>query len=403
MLKLLAFGLLAGGIADLATHLVTPFVAQAARAARVVEYPTARRIQRRPVPRLGGLALAVGLVLAAGAVSLARWTEWGGRVEGGDLLAFGFSTALVFLVGFADDIYGAALWRRLAMVLMASSVVVLAGWRFTAIGVPFGGTVDLGVAGPVLTVAWIAGVTVVVGLIDGLDGLAGGVVAVIAATLMVYGALQGNVFTVILMGAVTGACAAFLRWNARGEILMGSSGSLTLGFILGAMTVHASLKAPAAVAVLAPILALGVPVMDAVFVVAERILRRPRGYLGRRTGRVLGGAGHVHHLLAEWVPGRTVAVWGMYALVVASCLAAMIVVVRESAELGAVLVFLEAVVVAGLRRAGYAARARAQARARRRAACDLVQTESGSMAVVGDDGVLSFAGRDGGPVDLVEG
>ena len=136
--------------------------------------------------------------------------------------------------------------------------------------------------GAVVSLLWIVGVTNAINLIDGLDGLAGGVVAIIADSLLAYALLQGNLRTVILMAATAGACIGFLRHNwAPARIFMGDSGSLTLGFLLAAISVHSSLKAPAAVAILVPILALGVPVIDTLLVMGVRFLDRPKGRLAR--------------------------------------------------------------------------------------------------------------------------
>ena len=403
MLKLILFGLLAFGIANVATHLATPFAADAARAARVMDYPGGRRRHRGAVPRLGGLGIAVGLVLSTGAVALALWREWGAGIGRGELLAFALATGLVFLVGLADDVYGPPFWQRLAAEFMAAAVIVAAGWQFTVLGLPVVGTVHLGVLGPVITVLWIAGVTNAVNLIDGLDGLAAGIVAVIAASLMLYASVQHNVFTVLLMGAVAGACTGFLPWNLRGEVFMGDAGSLTLGFILAVMTVHSSLKAPAAVAILVPILALGVPVIDTLLVMLVRFVQAPRGKLARRALRMFrGDRNHIHHLLAEWAPNRKAVVWVMYAMVAASCAGAMVVVIGKSADVGLALVAAELVVIVLLRRAGYAARARQQAREQRREVREQMLGVAAPLRASADQGVLSFADREGGRQEVAK-
>ena len=169
------------------------------------------------------------------------------------------------------------------------------------------GDVELGIFGEVVSLLWIVGVTNAINLLDGLDGLAGGVVAIVATGLLVYAVdLQDNLLAMVLMAAIVGACVGFLRHNwAPARIFMGDSGSLTLGFLLAAMSVHSSLKAPAAVAILVPILALGLPVMDTLLVMLVRFLDRPHGPFVDRFLRMFhADRNHLHHVLEPFMARR---------------------------------------------------------------------------------------------------
>ena len=118
--------------------------------------------------------------------------------------------------------------------------------------------------------------------------MAGGVAAIVAASLLAYSLVQGNQGTSILFAGVFGACLGFLWHNWEpARIFLGDSGSLTLGFLFGAMTAHSSIKAPAAVAILVPILALGLPVIDTLLVMALRFVEGRGRPLAGRVARVV--------------------------------------------------------------------------------------------------------------------
>src|SRR5262249_45772064 len=152
---------------------------------------------------------------------------------------------------------------------------------------PYWGNVPLGLLGGLGTMLWIVGVTNAINLLDGLDGLAGGVAAIIATSLLVFGLIQANTLMVILTAAIVGACLGFLRHNwAPARIYMGDSGSLMLGFLLAVMSLHASIKGAATVAILVPLLALGLPVIDTLLVMAVRFVEKPQGSPVRRFARM---------------------------------------------------------------------------------------------------------------------
>ncbi len=270
-------------VAAFVTHLLVPVVTGLAIRLRAMDQPGVRKLHDSAVPRLGGVAIMGGLGIAAGFAALGHWTTWAARIGGKELLALVAGTLLVFLVGVVDDLRGVGSGTKFLVELAAAGLLVGAGWSFGVLRLPFVGGIDLGLFGPIVSLLWIVGVTNAINLIDGLDGLAGGVVAIISVSMLAYAALQGSPGSVVLMAATAGACLGFLRHNWEpARIFMGDSGALTLGFLLAAMSVHSALKAPAAVAIVVPILALGVPVMDTLLVMAVRFLDRPQGRPLRR-------------------------------------------------------------------------------------------------------------------------
>lgn len=364
---ILPYALGAAFVAALATNLMVPMVTRLAVALRALDHPGERRHQASSVPRLGGVAIAFGIGVAILVAAATRWRQWGTHVGEAELMALILGAGLVFLVGVVDDLVGVSAAKKFLFQLLAAWMLVRVGWTFEVLRLPGIGEIDLGLFGGVVSVVWIVGVTNAINLIDGLDGLAGGVVTIISVSFLGYAMLQGNPGTVILMAAVAGSCAGFLRHNWEpARIFMGDSGSLTLGFLLAATSVHSSLKAPAAVAILVPILALGVPVMDTLLVMAVRFLDRPKGPV---TGRFLrmfhADRNHLHHLLSHFGGERSRIVAVIYAVVLSFCGLALVVAVTGQTTLGVALVALEFSVILAMRQAGLAIQARRLARLQR--------------------------------------
>jgi UDP-GlcNAc:undecaprenyl-phosphate/decaprenyl-phosphate GlcNAc-1-phosphate transferase len=365
--EILLYAVGAAFLAALVTNLMVPPITRLAIALRALDHPDGRKLQSGAVPRLGGVAIAVGLALGAGAAAVSRWSHLGTAISRGELLALFLGTAMVFLVGVLDDLAGVTPAKKFVLELFAAWLLVRVGWSFSVLRLPGIGEVQLGLFGGLVSLLWIVGVTNAINLIDGLDGLAGGVVAIISVSLLGYATLQGDPGTVILMAATAGACLGFLRHNWEpARIFMGDSGSLTLGFLLAAITVHSSLKAPAAVAILVPILALGVPVMDTLLVMLVRFLDRPRGPLTTRFLRMFhADRKHLHHLLAHFGGKRSRIVAVIYVIVLSSCAMALLVAATGQTSLGIALVALEFAVILGIRQMGLAMEARRIARLQR--------------------------------------
>ncbi len=364
---ILPYAIGAAFVAALATNLMVPPIARLAVILRALDHPGERKLQTGAVPRLGGVAIFIGLALGGGVAAVSLWGRLGTAIGRGELLALAFGTAVVFLVGVVDDLVGVSAAKKLLFQLVAAWPLVQAGWAFEVLRLPLVGEIHLGLFGGFVSLLWIVGVTNAINLIDGLDGLAGGVVTIISVSFLGYAVLQGNAGTVILMAGVAGACVGFLRHNWEpARVFMGDSGSLTLGFLLAATALHSSLKAPAAVAILVPILALGVPVMDTLLVMAVRFLDRPKGAL---TGRFLrmfhADRQHLHHLLAHFGGNRSRIVAVIYGVVLSFCSLALLVATTGETTLGVALVGFEFLVILAMRQTGLAMEARHLSRLQR--------------------------------------
>src|SRR5438445_3808024 len=263
--------------------LLTPAVGGMARLLGAVDAPGGRRLNRRPVPRLGGLALFLGIFVPALA-----FLHLGHQTRG---LLLGAAVAVT--VGAVDDFRGLRWFEKLGGQVLAASIPVGFGvWvdRFTfpIVGVhAFPSWV-----GMPLTVIWIVAIMNMVNFLDGLDGLAAGVAAIAGGTFAVIALSLGKPDAAILSAIVLGASLGFLRHNFYpARIFMGDSGALLLGFVLATVSVQGLLKAAATVALFFPLLVLAVPIVDTTFVVARRLKHGEPVFEGDQA--------HLHHRFAN--------------------------------------------------------------------------------------------------------
>lgn len=350
--------LVAIAVSALTTTLLVPRIARIATSLGAVDRPGPRKSHRSPIPRLGGLAIVIGI--GVGAIVAMTPYSWRQEVPARELAYFAVAVLIVLMIGVLDDLTGVSVVQKFLFQIIAAVIVIWLGWSFDAVRLPIVGDVEFGFLGPVVSLIWIVGVTNAINLLDGLDGLANGIVAIISLTLMIYSLLYGGLFAVIVTGAVAGASLAFLRFNWEpARIFMGDSGSLTLGFALAAFALQSSITAPAAVAILVPILALGLPVIDTLLVMAVRFLEGTESSLRDRFSAMFkADRRHLHHLALALAPKRQQIVLWLYALAAAFCLMALLVAYQQSISLGISLVVIEIVVVAVIRWAGMKAEAR---------------------------------------------
>jgi len=267
------------GIALLIVVLLTPAVGGMARMLGVVDEPDARRVHRRPIPRLGGLAIFLGILVP----SLAFLDLSGG--SRGVLLGATVAT----VIGAIDDFRGLNPPVKLAGQFVAAAIPCAFGVWIDHFTFPFVGVVDLSPwIGVPLSMLFIVAVMNMVNFLDGLDGLAAGVCGIAGVTYAILALSLGKPDPAILSAIVAGACLGFLRHNFfPARIFMGDSGALCLGFILAAVSIQGLLKTASTVVLLLPLLVLAVPIIDTSFVVARRLKHNQPIYEADRS--------HLHH------------------------------------------------------------------------------------------------------------
>jgi UDP-GlcNAc:undecaprenyl-phosphate/decaprenyl-phosphate GlcNAc-1-phosphate transferase len=307
---------------------LTPAVGHVARVLGVVDEPVERRrVHLAAVPRLGGLALFLGLFIPALA-----FLELDGAYRG-ILLGAALATA----VGMVDDFRGLPWWGKLGGMIAAAAVAVHFGvdvdrFTFPVLGIH---TLPDWLAA-LLAFVWIVAIMNMVNFLDGLDGLAAGVCGISGVTFAIISLSLGRPDAAVLSAIVAGACFGFLRHNFYpARIFMGDSGALLLGFVLAAVSIQGLLKTAATVSLFFPLFALAVPIFDTSFVVARRLkhgekLYEPdqahihhrflrRGFTQRRAVLylyawcvILGGAA----LATRFVPFREGGTWHLWPTIV---------------------------------------------------------------------------------------
>ncbi|MBI4279946.1 MAG: undecaprenyl/decaprenyl-phosphate alpha-N-acetylglucosaminyl 1-phosphate transferase [Armatimonadetes bacterium] len=296
---------LAAVVALLVSHALVPMVRRLARRVGAVDMPGGRRINRRPIPRLGGLAMYAGFVGALLlAIPLSRpieVTRSSGLlvikvpvVPSADLALLGILVGgtLITLVGAVDDVRGMRPGLKFLLQILCAAVLIPFGLSTLFVTNPFSGILYLGRLGTVVTIFWVVAFTNVMNFIDGVDGLAAGIGAIGSGVLFVAASQRGDVPVMLMAMALGGSCLGFLRHNFNpARIFMGDSGSMFVGYVLGAISVMGLYKSVAAISLFVPILALGVPILDAAYAIVRRYRSGQPIYLPDR--------GHLHHRLLD--------------------------------------------------------------------------------------------------------
>jgi UDP-GlcNAc:undecaprenyl-phosphate/decaprenyl-phosphate GlcNAc-1-phosphate transferase len=299
--------------------LLTPAVGVFARRLGAVAQPSPRAIHRLPIPRLGGVALFLGILVP----SLA-FLPIHGETRG---LLLGAAVAVT--VGAIDDFRGLVWWQKLAGQALAASIPTFFDvWvdRFTF---PIFGVQELAAwVGIPLTVVWIVALMNMVNFLDGMDGLAAGVCGIAGGTFAVIALSLGKPAAAVLSAIVAGACLGFLRHNFYpARIFMGDSGALLLGYVLAAVAVQGLLKTAALAALVFPLIVLAVPIVDTTFVVARRLKHREKVYGPDQA--------HLHHrFLRRGFSQRraTLVIWAWCATLAAAALGTRFLPVRPHGD-----------------------------------------------------------------------
>lgn len=317
--------------AMLIASIATPIVRILAFRLGAVSSTGGRNVNTQQIPRLGGIAIAIAVVLPISILLLVRSEVAGvlqeklGLVAGLCLGAFGMC-----VLGVVDDTRGVRASRKFVTQVACAAVAYFSGFKIQAISLPLLGDFDMGVFALPITVFWIVGITNAVNLIDGLDGLAAGVVFCAAGTNLVVAISHDAVLIAVIMAALMGALLGFLFYNFNpARIFMGDSGSYFLGFILGTVSLIEHQKASTAVALLVPILALGVPIFDTLFSIVRRTLEQRSIFSPDR--------GHIHHRLLDLGLTHRRSVLILYSLSLLFAALAVVVSIGRSWEIGAAL------------------------------------------------------------------
>ncbi len=283
-------------VAFVVTYLMVPVSKKIAVLIGAIDYPSNRRLNTDPVPRCGGIALYVGLVAACLSVLIAeRFFGWDivdlYVLSGVNYILLFIGITMMFAVGLVDDIIQMSALPKLLGQVVAAIVVAVAGVTIgTVRSLIDGDYVDLGWLNYPLTVLYLVVFVNITNLIDGLDGLATGIIAIVATSLLYLVLMRGSATLAMACVALIAVCLAFLRYNFfPASIFMGDSGSLLLGLLVGIISITGVVRTQSFVVMLVPLVIAGIPLLDTV----SAIIRRSRGH------KPVGQAdmGHIHHRL----------------------------------------------------------------------------------------------------------
>ncbi len=314
-------------VAAVLSYFFTPPVKNFAHKVGAIDVPKdARRMHKKPIPRLGGLAIYGGFLCSI--LIFGQLDE--------TMLCVLLGAAIIVALGIFDDVLALGAKLKFVVQIVAAAIPVCIGdlqiGLFTNLN-PLSDTpfVHLGILAVPATIIWIVGITNAVNLIDGLDGLAVGVSSIAAITMLAVALLTGNMPIAITMAALAGACIGFMPYNLNpAKIFMGDTGSTFLGFILATVSIMGLFKFYAVISFAVPFLILGLPIFDT----ANAIIRRVAA--GRSP--MSPDRGHVHHRLIDMGFNQKQAVAILYAI--SATLGLTAVVLTSSGEVKAIVLLL---------------------------------------------------------------
>jgi UDP-GlcNAc:undecaprenyl-phosphate GlcNAc-1-phosphate transferase len=343
--------------------IITPWIIQLARRVGAIDQPNARKIHSYPVPRLGGVAIYMSFFLSLG---ILRLIDPGfhkmvllGQPRGVMLIA---GLVLILGLGIFDDLRPRTPIEKLLVQLVAATLVYVAGFRITSTTVPLAkGVFNLGVLQYPVTLLWIVGITNAFNLIDGLDGLAGGVAVITGFTISAISLLGGDISTTTMAVLLAGAVVGFLRYNFNpAKIFLGDSGSLFVGFALAVFSMRSSTKGSAALAILVPILCLGLPIMETLLSMLRRLLgsllpdkAKSTSFISKVASMFSPDIGHIHHqLIALGISHRKVVLL-LYVVSCAFGVGAFVATITTNIGVSLIIIAVAVATVVGVRQLRY--------------------------------------------------
>jgi UDP-GlcNAc:undecaprenyl-phosphate/decaprenyl-phosphate GlcNAc-1-phosphate transferase len=308
---------------------------------------SARHLHRKPVPRLGGIAILGSMVLVVTIIAIASThLHLGHSLSSRTFLGLLGPTLLIFGLGLADDFRPLSPYLKFGVQIIGADWLFLNGCRVTQFPLLFGGREVGNVAALALTVFWVLLITNAFNLLDGLDGLAAGSALFSSIVVFIVSLVTGDILTEVVTIALAGSIVGFLRYNFNpATIFLGDCGSLVIGFVLSAVSLSSSEKASTAVAVAIPVVSFGLPILDTFMAVLRRFLNGKPLFIADDE--------HIHHKLLRRGLSHRQTVVVLYAV---SALFALISLPLLSPKSGTIAVVLSVVglgVFFGLQHLGY--------------------------------------------------
>ena len=280
--------------------LMTPVASKIAWKVDAVDYPDSRRINRKPTPRMGGIAVFSGIAVMLVVRYIGQhYLGWNivftpsPHLRNVDYPLLGVAFAIIFITGIIDDCHSLSPKKKLLGQLLAAAVAVMSGLVIGDVVNPFAtGFLHVGWLTYPVTIIYLVAYVNIFNLIDGLDGLASGIAFIASITLFVLSLLRGQGDAASLAIALAGSTLGFLRYNFHpASIFLGDSGSLLLGFTLATVSLLSVTRISSLTTIIVPLVVAGIPIIDTL----SAIVRRSRAHVS------VGQAdrGHIHHRLLD--------------------------------------------------------------------------------------------------------
>lgn len=307
-------------LAFITTFVITPYTIKLAKKIGAVDTPKdERRVNTITMPRLGGLAIIAGFIVSIIYLLIILSIEKSINLLEDNLyiklIGFFIGGLIIGIVCFIDDLKDLPPMVKLIAQIVAAIVVVTFGLRINNINIPFFDKVGLpNVFSIILTIGWIVGVTNAINLIDGLDGLSSGIALISCISMLIIFALNGSpIIAILLITALAGALSGFLPFNFNpAKTFMGDAGSNFLGYCLACISIFGVAKTYTLIVVVAPLIVLGLPVIDTIVAIFRRIIK------GKSIKAIMkADKGHLHHKLLKMGFSQKEAVLVMYAITAA--------------------------------------------------------------------------------------
>ena len=336
--------------------LITPLIRLVAIKLNILDLPSKRKIHKKPMPLLGGIPIfiAFNLTIFLGILFNFEYLE---KFYTSKWMSIFIAQLIILGIGIYDDIKKTKPWVKFLFQIFAASLLIVAGLGIHIITNPFSGnSINLGILFIPITILWVVGVTNALNLIDGLDGLATGTSFIACITIFGIAYIYQNIGIALVSLILAGSILGFLRYNFYpAKIFLGDSGSLLLGFLLAVLSLQGSHKGAVMVAILAPILILGLPITDTLLAMIRRFLKpiNPVNYQnenGKLKNLLLKGLSifeadkdHIHHRLLKIGFSQKKVVLILYGICVVLCALALVTIAWKNIN---ITLFLVAIIIA---------------------------------------------------------
>lgn len=269
-------------LAFITAYVITPYTIRFARKVGALDIPKeSRKIHKKPMPRLGGLAVIAGFAISVIYLLIVMTIEGTIDLFGQDqyyikLAGFFIGMIILGLFCFMDDLKNINPFIKLIGQILAAIVVTLSGIQITRVSIPFFDTIfPEQIVSIIITVIWIVGITNAINLIDGLDGLSSGVSLISCISLLIIFALNGSpLISILLVTALAGAILGFLPYNFNpARTFLGDTGSNFLGYTLSIISILGMAKTYTAIVIIAPLIVFAIPLLDTTLAIIRRIIK----------------------------------------------------------------------------------------------------------------------------------